>query len=965
MSTTAPRIVPLAFVFLAFSAAGRAADIADEGKVKREAVFEFAQKPAIAREGDKTTITFESKGFCDVTVAVEDAGGRIIRHLASGVLGPRAPEPLQKDSKKQALVWDGKTDKGEYAEDKDMLTVRVSLGLKPQFERTLFWSPKRRAGDDPSRGVAMRATPEGVYLYDGGQAVDHVRLFSHQGEYLKTVYPFPAEKVKDVKGLYLHTFAQDGRALPIKPSYQMCTLLTSGDNALNLIFKDDHYIVGPMDPCHKGEHGVGAVDLAIGPGRIAVGANRLNRLAPDGSSGGLEVYGPWICLRSTKGFYKAADTAMSMNRGGYEALTNLKPNRFVFSPDGKTLYLTRYTESFTLDVYSHNYWQHGVYRMDYAGDKEPELFLGAPESGSDAAHFRMPADVACDNQGRIYVADCGNHRVQVFQSDGKLVKTIPVEAPVQVAISPTGELYVFSWELLAERNVQPVKVEKPYTLRKFKSADDPQLLATYDLPMGETRGKYGQCATVDFWTTPVTVWISPGVYKTPARAGEFHCENGGIFLLAEKGARLERLCDFDQDAKKAVLVGGAPGSNRQRLYADPLRGHVYVGEGGFHFQQAVQIDPSSGKLKLVQLPFDAEDMCFDADGMAYLRTPTIVARYEPNGWREVPWDYGEERQKVTYNTHSSRREAKLNSGLPLPVNAGWHQGGMSVSPRGNLAVGCLFSYTPDQTGPRGQEPVTDGKKYAPQIYPGRIVNAVYGCEYVHVWDKHGKLLREDAIPGLGTLNGVGIDNQDNLYVLSAAPRALDDNLPFNFLAGTLVKFRPGKARMLSDDPRAPVPLPASERPNRPPDLSNLPGNAWAEGAEWFLGGVGWHGKNHGLGCGCRNVRFALDYFGRTFAPELDRYSVAVLDTAGNVIVRIGQYGNVDDGKPLVEAGGPPVTRSIGGDEVALMHAAYAATQTDRRLFLADIGNYRVLSVKLGYHVDESVSLKTVKDATKK
>ena len=67
-----------------------AADL-DEFKVKREQVFEFAQKPAVTRQGDRVTIAFETKGLCDVTAAVEDAGGRIVRQPVSGVLGLNAP----------------------------------------------------------------------------------------------------------------------------------------------------------------------------------------------------------------------------------------------------------------------------------------------------------------------------------------------------------------------------------------------------------------------------------------------------------------------------------------------------------------------------------------------------------------------------------------------------------------------------------------------------------------------------------------------------------------------------------------------------------------------------------------------------------------------------------------------------------------------------------------------------------
>ena len=87
----------------------------------------------------------------------------------------------------------------------------------------------------------------------------------------------------------------------------------------------------------------------------------------------------------------------------------------------------------------------------------------------------------------------------------------------------------------------------------------------------------------------------------------------------------------------------------------------------------------------------------------------------------------------------------------------------------------------------------------------------------------------------------------------------------------------------------------------------------------------------------------------------------MLDTSGNLILRVGRYGNVDDGKPLVAAGGPPNTRSVGGDEVSLMHACFVGTHTDHRLFIADAGNERILSVKLGYHAEGKVALKDVPD----
>lgn len=90
--------------------AAAAVEVPTEFRVKWSGPFEFAQKPLVTRQGDRVAIVFAAKGYCDATVAVEDASGRSVRHLASGVLGPNAPPAFQKDSLKQAVVWDGEDD---------------------------------------------------------------------------------------------------------------------------------------------------------------------------------------------------------------------------------------------------------------------------------------------------------------------------------------------------------------------------------------------------------------------------------------------------------------------------------------------------------------------------------------------------------------------------------------------------------------------------------------------------------------------------------------------------------------------------------------------------------------------------------------------------------------------------------------------------------------------------------------
>ena len=74
----------------------------------------FSAKPTAARDGDKVKITFTVSAPTDVEVAVLDPAGKVVRHLAAGVLGAKnpPPEPLVAGLA-QSLVWDGKDDAGK------------------------------------------------------------------------------------------------------------------------------------------------------------------------------------------------------------------------------------------------------------------------------------------------------------------------------------------------------------------------------------------------------------------------------------------------------------------------------------------------------------------------------------------------------------------------------------------------------------------------------------------------------------------------------------------------------------------------------------------------------------------------------------------------------------------------------------------------------------------------------------
>ena len=933
----------------------------DEFKIKTEQTFEFVEKPKVKRDGDKTQITFETKGFCDVTVAIEESSGKILRHLASGVLGENAPLPFQWNSKKQLIVWDGKNDQGNYVVNKNDAVVRVSLGLKPQFEKSLLWDTGKRAsnGWGGSSAPVMKATPEGVYVYDPG-VMERVRLFDHNGNYLKTVYPFPSDKLDGVLGLQTHTFPHDGKTLPFKAGFEQSTLLF-GNNASKM----------PK----RGEASFNATSMTVQGNRIALAGTYVSRLGTDGTTSGLQIAGP-----------KVVTTARMY--GGNQSVGNdgsVRPTSLAFSPDGKWLYLTGYMWRYSW----HNDSYHGVSRMAFDQDKEPEVFVGSmkqDESGTEDGKFRGATSVACDSQGRVYVTDHCNDRVQVFSPDGKFLKAIKVFRPALISINPkNGEIYVFSWMTpnrfhlkLATENEKarnPPLVIEP-KLFKLGTFESPKESAGLALPLPKFGGSYQEwwnlppiqnMGEVDFNSETPTIWVSQATDNN--FKGEW--DKIGIILLREKEGKLEVIKDFGKETTKNVARARPAMLDRQRLYINPKSGKVYVGEAdsgvGKSFGELLEIDPDTGKVATVKLPYTAEDMAFDMEGCAYLRSDNSIVRYDSTTWKEIPWDYGEERPNVAFEGGSPL----ILSSLTTPGQRSpsfWHMSGIYVNALGHVAVSCP---NPGESGSmvpgeEGKEIKTAGKPYAAPAWAGRM-----RWGEIHIWDKHGKLIHEDVLPGVGHMNGIGIDSQDNVYVMANGTRLFDgkpyDSKAADDLSETLMKTKPKGTKVMSSIGSIGVPI-ANQAPKRPHDFGGFPtGATWVDGAEWMYGGVGYTGNASwdGGGCRCWNARFTLDYFARSFAPETRHFSVAVLDSNGNLITRIGKYGNPEDGKPLVTAGGPPNPKSIGGDEVGLFHAAYVGTMSDKRLFIADAGNARILSVKLNYNTEEKIELKDVADQGKK
>ena len=874
--------------------------------IDREQVFEFAEKPRITSRGDRVTITFETKGFCDVTVVIEDTSGKILRHLASGVLGPNVPEPFVKNSKKQKIVWDGKNDLGRYVDEKDKVVIRVSLGLKPQFEKTLYWHPKRQIAQRAHPRAVAR--PEGVYVYNGG-GPETVKLFSHKGEYIRTVYPFPADKVGKVKGLKWNTFA-DGHKAPDHRGYWQATYLTGGTGVT------------------YAEWGTAATAFAVHGTKIALVPesrfkgidSRLTRLETDGTNGGPSLYGGKIN-------------------------TPYPVHSAAFSPDGTWLYLAgpyKNVQPPFQAMPARVMWRHGVYRMKYAENKPPEVWLGGNKPGKGKTQFNHPSSVCIDTKGRIYIADNHNDRIQIFSPDKKLLKSLKIKGPAILKLHhKTGELYSFCWTMsmghgCAGGKKYPVPAVL-YIFDPFKSSKPKQ-----KLPLPFPRYRHNMITTkltysdympyrveVDSYTDPPTIWMVNNAFSK---------DNFRRYQIRKR--KFVELEYWRNKVVKAVRKWNAPEVMRQRLLVDPQSGMLYSMEHDrVYSKHIVRINPENGKVDVIKLPHRADDYAFDNSGHLFLRNNRLISRFTIKGLRQVPFDYGEQR-------------GGLISAIILPGNrtANWIEPGMGVTPKGEIVVSACNSAKRRKTAlgkysyHRGAKEMTSFK-YVPGIYPGR---RRYG--EVHIFDKHGKVVGRDIVAqGITYGHGTFVDPMGDVYYHVAMNRMYNGKTFFP-LTGCVIKFRRGKGRFLSR--KGEINLPKDQYPGCPQQITGF----WIRDAEWIYPGVGFS-RNAGP-CTCWDSEISIDYFGRSFIPERIRNQVAVLDTNGNLILHVGTYGNVDDGVPLVPCRyRTEKPRSIGGDEVGLVYANFTATHNDKRLFISDTGNGRILSVKLGYHTDERIPLK--------
>ena len=747
--------------------------------VEREDVFVFTQKPSVKLVAkDRYEITFASEGFCDVTVDLIDKSGKVVRHLASGVLGENAPAPFQKKSLNQKIHWNGKDDLDRYVKDPGKLTVRVRLGLKPVFDKRIGGTSGKNI---PGRIRGIAIGPDGGYVINHGGSFSHpiIRKFDHDGTYLCSLTP-PSRSMPESKlaGLSTVEYEPGKRALH-GPNINLSITYSSWMTGLG-------FGVKTIQPALVGDK---LVFCTIG---LARGTRSLvHYIHTDGST---DIPG----IR------------------GIELVKNSKhPSpRLAVSPDGKRVYISRIARNQGCGSKGYG---HAVYFHSLESGTKAEVFVGKPQKpGSDNAHLNNVRGIDCDAKGRVYVADLGNNRIQVFSPEGTYLKTIRIDRPELICVhKKTGAIYVKHQARV--RGVSLVRITK------LNSFENPSEAFHWDpTPFN--------VMALDSWSATPRLWLSEDLryaldsgFNRRAYA-EGKGEGRSLTIYEEQGRTFKKIADFYEEARKAAGkdwfgrfngVGVLPNSN---LRCDPNRERLYwfwgkrvfdLKTGRYLYSHAYHKTPHF------------EDVAFDKRGFMHVHqypgtgvgTEACVFRLdperaEPHQWlkdnmgrpytlySECPYDYGVRRPSA---------KPMWEGAIPARGQYGvaGFQHGLGVNMRGDVAVESGIFYVPKMDNEvrnyalqgaksdatkhleayneeslnyaRFAQSIQEARKRGISVYSIRRKPgvALHGAT-VWTFDRTGEVRKQCAVIAGDLINGVEMDEDRSVYFATARSRMYGD-----------------------------------------------------------------------------------------------------------------------------------------------------------------------------------------------
>ncbi len=836
----------------------------------------FTKKPTATKAGDQIRIDFTVDRHTDVAVTVEDAQGKIIRHLAGGVLGKNPPEPLQPNALAQSLTWDGRDDFGKPAAG-GPFKVRVQLGMKPEFDRFLMHNP------DASGSISAVAVGPGGSLYvfhkdgtaNGNMGGHKIKVYNRDSKHERVLVPFPADIAFD-KVKALGTFqTAEGDLVPHMHNWE------------TLSFYPDNVGIRSRD---MPEYSCPAVDskgrvywLVKGPSLVAVDA--------DGGIPYESFLGPKL-LPDIKDLRLASEI--------YLYGTEL-PSLAV-SGDDKWVYFAGlaagagdFRKARPLPC---------VFRVDAAKRGPAEVFIGKlDEAGKEKKLLTAPRGMAVA-KGLLYVADPAANRVAAFkEADGSYVGAFAVENPQVLGVDPaTGAIYVCAYTGAQTAD-----------LIKFSGLDGKELYRLKLPRTGMSPNAGAHRIAVDATAKPVRIWM-PHVYGGPVKLNCF--EDAG-----------DKFVDKGDPRSKGLWADGP-----RDLTVDRARGELYVKANG---EKTYRLDEKTGEvidtIDISRLSLGnilAYQVVPGPDGHLYTMTWTKgIWRLDRQG-KPVKWE-GREEQTIPIDGMMSFQMRYLALKPFAPADEFYVIGtadyltknpkdaskfltlnavGQDGKTRRTLIWQCLNGSIP-RLDAKGNIYIADLVKPPDRSYPeffdGKLPpppKQTGGGDLFWYSYMYGSIIKFPPTGGV-------IWHQANL------PKSTVGEMPAELLAKPKMPFK----RHYAYSP-------------------HLTGEI--QGALWTRFGYApysSHMSGNTSHCMCEGSGFDVDPFGRVFFPNLGQFRIEVVDTNNNPITTFGKYGNEDSGGPGARVKTPDIPLAWPNYVAVSDRYAYVSDTVNRRIVRVRIG----------------------------
>ncbi|MHC4917387.1 MAG: hypothetical protein ACYTGB_18065, partial [Planctomycetota bacterium] len=370
----------------------------------------FSTPPTAKKTDGKIAVAFAVAGKTDVELAILDAKGQVVRHLAAGVLGGEKapPAPLRKGLA-QSIEWDLRDDFGKPATG-GPFKVRVRAGLGVEFGRQISGSPYVF---NNVKGLSADADGNLYVLNQNfGYGSNYIQVFDFEGSYVRTIMPSPAD-------------------LPAESVASFC--YRDGDRPVMKNFMDVYPCNMPFGTWRKGD--LRFISASIDAGVILATSTTVLRLKKDGGTWGKGVA---YCRTLGKDRQWNGKKKLPRNqRAGGEFSV-------AASPDGKRVYAGAACSKSGADGKPVNpHWPEGCI---YAMDLEPgaELDIWVTLKGG-------PIQVrAVDSKGNIYLTQ--KDKLVVVDSSGKRLGDWACANVANVVLHPeTDEIYVVEAKKVSKR----------------------------------------------------------------------------------------------------------------------------------------------------------------------------------------------------------------------------------------------------------------------------------------------------------------------------------------------------------------------------------------------------------------------------------------------------------------------------------------------------------------------------------